>query len=193
MAHRSAAPATASPAIDRIVVPGAEIGTDGLHADRTRLAGFIRWALAEEAEAAVQQARIARMEAEAVEQRVEIDRLHGIIAATHAWALGLQAEVNALRDQPAPRRVPTLVRLASRLKRRLAAMLPMRDRALLPAPAAGDPAAPPAAGSTTSEAETSHRPDTGAVLRPVLPSGPATGEAAGLVTLEGLYQLSRSL
>ena len=100
MAHRSAAPATASPAIDRIVVPGAEIGTDGLHADRTRLAGFIRWALAEEAEAAVQQARIARMEAEAVEQRVEIDRLHGIIAATHAWALGLQAEVNALRDQP---------------------------------------------------------------------------------------------
>jgi hypothetical protein len=169
----------------------------GARDETMQFRGLLRRAQAEAAEAATARTQIATLEADVASGNAEISQLQTVIASLQAETLALKAGMDILRASLSWR-ISAPVRVVGRLIRGIVVRMPSLHQTIrrLPSPTdhAGAATNPPPAPQTPPvplpdpvdpNARYIFRAAPFAELRP--------GEAEGLVTLDALYHLSRSL
>ncbi len=126
------------------------------------------------------------------EDDAEIAQLRATIAALRAEVAALEADMELLKHS-ASWRISAPVRVAGRFARRFrAAGAPLRDAIRSARPHQTEPMMPTRTGpSSPTSSHNPHDPNARLIFQPAPEL--SSGEAAGVVTLDALYRLSRSL
>jgi hypothetical protein len=172
----------------------------GARSETVQFHGLLRRSQAEAtkavAEAATAHAQIATLEADAASGSAEIPRLQAVIASLQAETLALRAGMDVLRASLSWR-ISAPVRVVGRLTRgivaRMRSLLQATWSRLPPSDQAEVATSPPAPLAPPGPSPHPTDPNDGYIFQAAPLAELRSGEAEGVLTLDALYHLSRSL